>query len=203
MLDIVNTLPDDCVIVDAGANTGVVTIPLAYAVKPKNGIVHSFEVQQKLFYALCGTVVLNDYDNVNVYNCGLGSSESVLMIEDIDYEKPQDFGIISLIDQEKISKSNHKHVQIISLDSIELDRLDFIKMDVEGMELEILNGAEKTIKQNRPWAYIEFWNIGKEAVLNWFRDMDYTFFQIKGADVVCCPNEKLAQSGLTFNGTRW
>jgi FkbM family methyltransferase len=203
VLSIARSLPENCIAVDAGANTGVMTIPLAHALKNKNGKVYSFEVQKKLFYALCGTVVLNNYDNVSVYNCGLGSMEMSLRIEDIDYTKPQDFGIISLVDQEKIAKSNHSFVDIIPLDILELERLDFLKLDVEGMEIDILNGSIHTIKKHRPWAYIEFWNVGKEAILNWFADMDYSFIQIKGADVVCCPNEKLKDSGLNFNGTKW
>jgi hypothetical protein len=71
------------------------------------------------------------------------------------------------------------------------------------MEIDILNGGSDTIKAHRPWAYIEFWTVGKTAVMDWFRDMDYTFYQIKGADVICCPNEKLSASGLTFNAPKW
>ena len=203
MLSIVDTLPSNCVIVDGGANTGVFSIPLAHSVKNKGGQVYSFEVQRSLFYALCGNAALNDLDNLNIFNCGLGAEETTLLIENINYSTPQDFGMVSLVDQVKIQQQDHKSVDIVPIDQLELEQLDFLKLDVEGMEIQILNGAAATIRKHRPWAYIEFWTVGKPAVMDWFKDMDYTFYQIKGADVICCPNEKLSASGLTFNAPKW
>jgi FkbM family methyltransferase len=204
MISIVNTLPDNCVVVDGGANTGVVSVPLAHAVKDRGGQVYSFEVQRSLFYALCGTAALNDLDNLNVFNCGLGAEATTLSIDNIDYSQPQDFGMVSLVDQSRIQQQqDHSAVDIVPIDQLGLDRLDFLKLDVEGMEIEILKGAENTIRTHRPWAYIEFWTVGKAAVMDWFKDMDYSFYQIKGADVICCPNEKLSASGLTFNAPKW
>jgi FkbM family methyltransferase len=203
MLSIVNTLPDNCVIVDGGANTGVVSVPLANAVKARGGQVYSFEVQRSLFYALCGTAALNDLDNLNIFNCGLGAKETTLLIENINYSHAQDFGMVSLVDQERLKTVDHRHVDIATIDQLELNQLDFLKLDVEGMEIDILNGGAATIKAHRPWAYIEFWTVGKSAVMDWFQGMDYTFYQIKGADVICCPNEKLSASGLTFNAPAW
>ena len=46
-------------------------------------------------------------------------------------------------------------VQVVSIDSLKLSRIDFIKIDVEGMELAVLTGAIEAVKQHRPAMLIE------------------------------------------------
>ena len=65
---IINTLPENAIIVDGGANMGFFTIPVAQLVKAKNSKVVSFEPQKQLFYALGGTIALNELPNVFLYN---------------------------------------------------------------------------------------------------------------------------------------
>jgi FkbM family methyltransferase len=199
MLSIIDTLPDDCVIVDAGSNAGIFSIPFAYSVKDKGGIVYSFEVQKQLFQALCGTAVLNDLDNLNAFNHGLGDSHKTLKIPKVNYSESWDYGILSLVDQDKIDKQQHDTIDISPLDSFELERLDFIKIDIEGMEIQALDGARQTIELHRPWAFIEYWNVDATTLKNWFNGMNYTLYRRGDADVLCCPNEKLAASTLKFN----
>jgi FkbM family methyltransferase len=199
MTPIINTLPDNCVIVDAGSNAGIFSIPFAYLIKDRGGVVYSFEVQKQLFQALCGTAVLNDLENLSAFNCGLGDSHQTLKIPKVNYSDSWDYGILSLVDQDKINSYHHDTVDISPLDSFELDRLDFIKIDIEGMEIQALNGAKQTIVTNRPWAFIEHWNVDANALKGWFAGMDYTLYRIGGADILCCPNEKLEKSTLKFN----
>lgn len=201
MIQVCKTLPEDFLFVDVGSNQGVVSIPLAYAFK--NARFLAFEVQKKLFHALCGTIVLNEYDNLEVFNCGLGDSAKTLTIEKVNYNDSWDYGILSLVDQEKIKSKPHDTVEIHPLDYFELDRLDFIKIDVEGMELEVLEGGRSTIERYRPWAYIEFWNVDTGQLKSWFDSKDYTIYQFDGGNILCCPNEKLSQSNLNFNLTKW
>jgi FkbM family methyltransferase len=147
--------------------------------------------------------VLNEYDNLEVFNCGLGDTAKTLTIEQVNYNDSWDYGILSLVDQEKIRSKPHDTVEIHPLDYFELDRLDFIKIDVEGMELEVLEGGRNTIEKCRPWAYIEFWNVDTAKLKSWFDSKDYTIYQFDGGNILCCPNEKLAQSNLTFNLKKW
>lgn len=46
-------------------------------------------------------------------------------------------------------------VPMVHLDSLNLPRLDLLKIDVEGMELEVLEGAAKCISEYRPIMYVE------------------------------------------------
>lgn len=200
LVKIISTLDTDCVIVDAGANVGAFCVPMAIAAKKKNGTVYAFEVQKKLFQALCGTAVLNDFDNLEIFNVGLGDQETVLQVPEINYSMPQDYGIVSLVNQEKINKSKSDTVNIVTIDSLELSRLDLFKIDVEGMEINVLNGSKDTVKKHRPYFWIEYYNSDTSKIKQWFNDIgDYTLYQVTGADILCVPNEKISQNNLQIN----
>ena len=188
---IIETLPDNCVIVDAGANVGAFCVPMAIAAEKKQGKVYAFEVQKKLYQALCGTIVLNDFDNLEIFNCGLGDENTAMKIPQIDYSRDQDYGIVSLSNQSNIN--SHDLVDIITLDSLELERLDLYKIDVEGMEINVLRGSRASIEKHRPYLWIEHWNSNTEQIKEYFNQLgNYTIYKVTGADILCVPNEKVA-----------
>ncbi|NTW51966.1 MAG: FkbM family methyltransferase [Chlorobiaceae bacterium] len=197
ILPIVKLLPRNPVVVDAGANVGFVTIPIANAIRQNGGIVHAFEVQRMLYYALCGSVALNDLDNVRVYHCGLGKASGALKVPAIDYGRPQDFGMVSLVDQEKIVA--HETVQLSTIDELGLQGLDLLKIDVEGMEIDVLRGAHESLRRFRPWCWIEYWMVEKELLKQQFEELDYEMFVMDQLNILCAPREKLVASGLTVN----
>jgi FkbM family methyltransferase len=143
ILTVIGQLPENCIVVDAGANIGLVSVPIAQAVLARGGIVHAFEVQRLMLYALCGSAALNDLENLIVHNQALGSAIGMLGAAKPDYGKPQDFGLFSLMDQ---STALPDRVEMVNIDSLGLPRLDFLKIDVEGMEIEVLKGAQTSIR---------------------------------------------------------
>lgn len=190
MFYIVDTLPEDCVLLDVGANIGLVGVPLAQAVKAKSGVVYSFEVQKMLYYALCGTVALNDLDNLHVFNYGLGSENTSMDVPVPDYSKAEDYGEVSLVMERILNKYNtFESVDIYTIDGIDLPRLDFIKIDVEGMEIEVIKGGAETIKKYRPYCWIEQWNVDKNLLKAQFNGLDYVIYQMDGANILCVPKE--------------
>jgi FkbM family methyltransferase len=198
LMSMIDTMPDGCVVLDIGSNAGVISVPIASQIRARGGLVYAFEVQKKLFQALCGTAVLNDLDNLTALNCGIGSEESKLKIPVIDYRESWDYGILSLVDQEKIAEQEYDTVNILPIDYFEFDRVDFIKMDIEGMELEALKGGRDTIEKYRPVMFIEYWSIDSSQLKFYFLDLNYTLYRWSAADVVCCPNEKKDQLNLNY-----
>lgn len=148
--------PGDTVL-DIGANLGGFTIPLAQAVGPE-GHVMAFEPQPVIYAYLKANVFLNRLKNVALH-CGcLGDMEKTLEIPEPDYNQEANFGSQSFAEKEGLIKPTRHRVQAPCqrLDALYTGaRLDFIKMDVEGMEYDVLRGAETVIATHRPILYFE------------------------------------------------
>lgn len=193
ILAVISILPEQSVVLDAGANIGLVSVPIAQALTARGGIVHAFEVQRMLFYALCGSAALNDLENLIAHNQGLGAAKRTLPLSRPDYSAPQDFGQFSLLKQ---GQERLEQIQIITIDSLALPRLDFLKIDVEGMDVEVLKGARRTLKQYQPWCWIEYWKVDVEEIKAQFAGLNYRFFLMDDLNMLCAPTDKLSASSL-------
>jgi FkbM family methyltransferase len=147
------------IVLDIGANIGAHTVPLAQLVGP-TGVVVAFEPQPTLHKILCANLVLNSIPNVLTYAMALGNCDGECIIPDLDYSKPCNFGGIS-IDMTEEGET----VPVGMLDGFQLERVDFIKLDVEGFESKVLEGAANTIERCRPIMYIENDRADKSAEL--------------------------------------
>lgn len=154
--------PDD-VVIDGGAFIGDHTY--CYGQRALNGTVYAFEPNKAAYVCLAKNV--SSMPNVKPFNCGLGSSES--------------WASMNLNSNAGASHlSGGKGVKIITIDSLNLSKLNLIKLDIEGYELEALKGAEATIARCRPWLVLEF-NTGaleqagtsEEELLKWLFDRGY------------------------------
>ncbi len=137
------------IVVEVGANIGAHTVHLAKLAGP-GGAVHAFEPQRIIFQLLCANIALNDLHNVYAHQAAAGRAAGLLKTLPLDYGAVNNFGGLSLIGVE-IGES----VPVITLDSHELPSLRFLKIDVEGMEIDVLLGAQRTIAQHRPFLYVE------------------------------------------------
>lgn len=162
-------------VVEAGANIGALTVPLA----KKAGAVYAFEPQRTTFYALCGNVFLNNLKNVFCFQRGLGSSSTVVMIPDIDYDFAGNYGAYSMAQQTGFDVVPTKvPVEVNRLDDFGLPACDLLKIDVEGMEVEVLKGAAGLIKAYRPVLYVEIDRPEiREAIFAFAIDMGYECWQ--------------------------
>jgi FkbM family methyltransferase len=139
-------------IIDVGGNNGNFAVDFAHMVGD-NGKVHSYEPQRLIYYQLCGNVFINGLDNVYCHNLAIGSCLDSVYIETPNYyEKGYvNFGNV------KIAKSGEMVLQV-PLDSFDNDYKDivFIKIDVQGYELNVINGAINIINKHRPYLFVEF-----------------------------------------------
>ncbi|MBN1425999.1 FkbM family methyltransferase [Candidatus Fermentibacteria bacterium] len=140
---------DGAVVVDVGACIGTHTIPLARAVGP-TGTVYAFEPQRLLFQTLCANLALNSITNVFAHQAALGDQPGVLFAQSVDPRCHTNFAGLSLR-----SSSPGEPMSVITLDGLELERLHLVKIDVEGMEHTVIEGAVKMIARCRPVLYVE------------------------------------------------
>jgi FkbM family methyltransferase len=136
------------IVIDAGANIGNHTVFFAERVGPE-GRVYAFEPQRRVFQTLCANLVLNGLTSVEALQAAVGAEPGSMAIPDVNYAAPGNFGGV------RVAVGAGLQVPVINLDSLGLTRCRAIKIDVEGMELEVLNGAAALIERTRPLLYVE------------------------------------------------
>ena len=144
------TARPDWVMLDVGANVGAVTLALARFTSP-SGTVHAFEPGPPNLLRLRANLALNPAlaARVTVHAAGVGETPGELRWQ----EEAGNPGNAML------GADGTHAVPVITLDDFAakqgLTRLDFIKVDVEGMELNVFRGAQQTLKKLRPVIYFE------------------------------------------------
>jgi FkbM family methyltransferase len=152
---LVHAVKEGGIVVEAGANIGSLTVPLAQKVG-RAGMVYAFEPQRTTYYALCGNVFVNNLKNTFCFQRALGNATTLVMIPDIDYDFAGNYGAYSLHQDTGFDRVPNKvPVEMNRLDDFGLPGCDLLKVDVEGMEIEVLKGAENLIRANKPVMYVE------------------------------------------------
>ncbi|CAB3773998.1 FkbM family methyltransferase [Paraburkholderia humisilvae] len=150
-------------IVEVGANIGSQTVALAMFAKAVGADVMAFEPQPFVFQNLCANLALNAVENVTTWPFACTSHAGSVGFERPDYRRPGNFGGISLkVEPETLDTK----VPSVRLDDI-VGRRDvtLMKVDVEGFELNVLQGAVNTISRCRPVVYVENDRVGQSAAL--------------------------------------
>lgn len=157
--------------IDAGANYGI----MSYNLNSKFSKIYAFEVDIPVRECLKKNVEKFQLDNVVVCDCGLSDKEEYVSL---NYLK-NTFG--THINKEVSGTNICK-----TLDSFELTEVGFIKLDCEGYEPYILQGAEQTIKKCKPVILMEEKNYSKryygeegnlavELLLSWGYTMEVSW----------------------------
>jgi FkbM family methyltransferase len=136
-------------VVEAGANMGTHTVHLGRVVGPEGRLI-AFEPQRAMFYLLCANLALNDLFHVSAYRIALGAAAGRARVPLIDAHLSANFGGVALSDP-----GPSEEVAISTLDQLALPALHLLKIDVEGMEADVLRGGRTTIARHRPVIYAE------------------------------------------------
>jgi FkbM family methyltransferase len=139
------------VCVDVGANAGYISMVMGSLVGA-SGRVLSFEPNIDVLDKFSRNIALNPNlkDVVELLTVGLGrESKEMYVAPDLGVG----MGNATLV--ASASEGTTHEVCIKTLDSFELPRLDCLKVDVEGMEIEVLSGAEETIRRCHPHIIFE------------------------------------------------
>jgi FkbM family methyltransferase len=164
------------VCLDIGANIGVI----GQALRSRGFKVIGFEPQPEL-----AEIAEWNYDHAEtmgntpkgvIINCALGANEGVAEMPKVQYSSKGNFGGLAIGDT---SIYGSYEVPVHTLDSYSLD-CGFMKIDVEGYELEVLRGAVQTIERCKPIMYIEDDRQNKSSALRTFiRELGYSIEEHK------------------------
>lgn len=184
--------------IDVGANAGFYT----YALSRRFKRVYAFEINE----GITGPIAQYNPGNIELIHCGLSSSDGTAR-----FDIPVTGGIAqagwaslyrdNLPGAEKLIE---RDVRVAPLDDFKISGVDFIKIDVEGHEIEVLKGAAATIEASRPIVLIELKKQHVETVDDWFRNLDYKhcrledFNDVPGhrSNHIYVPLERLASFGI-------
>lgn len=201
-------IPEGSTVCDVGACLGDYTATFSEFVGPE-GKVYAVEPNPPTLE--CLRYNMQRYPNVQVYGVGLGAQPGRANIE-------RDWHNLAA---SQLQVDSAGEVEIVTLDSISPDwpRLDFLKIDAEGFEPMLLDGAKATINRFRPVIYIEIsgWMMGRLNTYNEGRDaeavyrnlsveetykrleaLEYSFTRSErdGVDVLCLPKGRVGLRDL-------
>ena len=165
------------VAIDVGANLGFAS-GIFSALTGETGQVYSFEPSPTTYAKLLEVIQANQYKNVSPYNLGCGRDEQSMTLYCPTSSGNATFRPDASMEQ---STRNCPTVGIVNLDNFlgsRLERLDFLKIDTEGYEDEVLAGAAGLLKRFNPIIYIEFssqYLATSENAARILRDLGYTF----------------------------
>lgn len=163
------------VVLDVGAHLGSYTVPIARLIAPCGGKVYAFEPQRIVFQQLCGNVFLNRLDNCHLYNIAVGAHDGEVLIPSLDYAQADNIGGLSLDPAIRARQTGHaidgepcEKRLLRRLDSLDLPAVSLLKIDVEGMEAEVMQGAGRLLeKSGWPPVLFECWS---EHSAPWFAE---------------------------------
>lgn len=190
VLKIFKQLSEDFYMLDIGANTGYYGILASYLFPKSN--VYSFEPIKKHCDIINESVKINNIKNLHINQIALGDKEEVNV--DI-YNAGSGTSLIKGFTKsdEGITKVNIQTLDSLS-DNNQINKIDFIKIDVEGFELQVLKGGEKTINKNKPVLFVEichtkdgdgklFINNNFKQTIEFIESMGYKTYILEGENL--------------------
>ncbi len=152
----------DSVVLDIGANIGNHTLYFANELHAAK--IYSFEPIESTFKILEKNIDLNNLqDKVKIFNRGLSNASGRATIRHFDKEN---IGNTELF-------VGHGNIEISALDDFDIPKVTFMKIDVEGMELQVLEGALETIKHSRPFIWVESFPDKFPLVESFLQNLNY------------------------------
>jgi FkbM family methyltransferase len=193
--------------IDCGAHVGVHTVEWSKLMAGW-GYVLAIEAQQRLYYALAGNIALNNCFNAQAVWAAVGKADGVLVVPQLDFCQPARFGSLELkqrtttenIGQPVSYDRNLTQVPAMRLDSQSLSRVDLIKLDIEGMEIEALEGASDMIAKHRPLLVVEIIKSDRATIETFVRSRGYLVLPLGQLDIVAVHQEDKALPAIRTLG---
>ncbi|MGF6769210.1 FkbM family methyltransferase [Paraburkholderia sp. GAS199] len=160
------------IVVEVGANIGVHTVMLAREALARRQVLVAFEPQPVIFQNLCANLAANGVRNVLAWPYACGTTPGTLHFVQPDYDAPGNFGGVAMLTE---ATANTTPVPCVRLDDVlRSHTVGLLKLDIEGFELNALQGAEETIARSRPTIYVENDRLDKsQALIEWLWSKAY------------------------------
>lgn len=162
----------DLTVLDVGANFGYLGLVWANSIAV-NGKVMAFEPNKNLYTCINKTINANhSINNFEVYNLAVGAKNEKITLNASNFSSN--------------TEAMETAIETYAIDMVTLDNflneknsaeVDLIKIDVDGIELDILKGAENLLKKNNAIVIVETNN--DSQIIEFFQKLDYTIYDMK------------------------
>lgn len=181
-------------VIDIGGNVGTHSLLLSEVISPQSKVY--------VFEPVYADIIQMNVDQnhlqkqIVVYNEGVGNKNEIIQVPVYDRDCAINFGRFSLKSNDTIlvptsnyfkkCKKTLTNIPIVTLDSKNFTDISIIKIDVEGMELQVLEGAIETIRREKPVIFMEIWKRKKKETLSFpifqklIKELHYKLIYIKG-----------------------
>lgn len=191
------------IVLDIGANIGTYSIPLAKSHSDK--FFCAFEPLPFIYQQLYKNIQINNLSNIKAFEFALSNDSGITVVERLPYNcgniggNSLDKKISTMRVREYLKitpKLVPELIEMKKLDDLKISGINMIKIDVEGFELQVLQGAVETIKHNdNPPVMFEAWvepwyEVQRNKVITFLRTIGYNSFLFLGCDNIAFKNNE-------------
>lgn len=189
-------ITSESVVIECGCHIGIHTIKIASLCHK----LYAFEPMPETNKVLNENILLNCLDNVIVFQKGVSNKIGKTKYSWIEDGNPGGSGLdnnpMGIPPWIPMTNDNIE-VELTTIDSLDLDKLDFMKIDVEGYETLVIEGAMNTIIKCKPIIIMEVWkdhfgHIDIDYTKSLFKnllDIGYSIEYVAGPDFLFIPNK--------------
>ena len=187
-------------IIDIGGNLGYYTALFAEWTGPAGRV---YTVEPVPIFRRVLQANTARYDNVTVYPFALGNENGKKITMGVPTgHKHFRHGLTHVISEKGGGKYTHTFAAEMRRGSdlfADLDKLDYIKMDVEGYEIHILPEIKSVIEKHKPIIQVELGHGTRSELIEFLKSMSYTPHIVRGEEMLpLAGNEKSARGDLIF-----
>jgi FkbM family methyltransferase len=158
--------------IDIGAHIGTCALSMSKYIS-KNSNIYSFEpIYSEILFKNVSENNLTE--KIKTFPIGLSNKSEKLNGGFIDFSEKNNYGFTQLDNLDKMDETSNLCISLETLDSFNIDNVSFIKIDVEGSERMVLEGAINTIYKNCPTILIEIWCTAKSSIYNLNNEKDFS-----------------------------
>jgi FkbM family methyltransferase len=186
---------DSVLAIDCGANIGVHTIEWSKHMHGWGEVI-AVEAQERIFYALAGNISINNCFNAKAIWGAIGSTAGTIHVPSPDYFEPASFGSLEIRKKDSTEFIGQDisyevaasiETRMLAIDDLQLPRIDLIKMDIEGMEMEALQGARQSLARCRPQLIVERLKSNEQELTRLLEGIGYKCFPL-GINILAIHN---------------
>jgi FkbM family methyltransferase len=137
------------------------------------GIVHAFEPNERIYRELFKNAQLAPYSNIKTYQVALGARKQTRFL--LQGDLLGNLGASQVLEDDRNASTTV--IEEESLENLGLPRIDFIKIDVESMEYDVVVGGIRAIRQHAPVIFLEANSLqAASRIIDLAHGMDYAVF---------------------------